>query len=143
MLPSDRGTGRSSRRSRSRRGAGPVERPGVIVRGLKDKGVLITGGTSGIGKAAARRFLEEGSRAFVCGLEQDELEGTRKELSGLGAVDGMTCDVSREGDVAELVARADGHLGRIDVLINNAGIAQREGFLDITTDSWDRVLSVN
>jgi NAD(P)-dependent dehydrogenase (short-subunit alcohol dehydrogenase family) len=113
------------------------------MRGLRDKGVLITGGTSGIGKAAARRFLDEGSRLFVCGLEPDALEGTLEELGGSGSIDGLACDVSREEEVADLVGRAEGHLGRIDVLINNAGIARRDPFLEITAGNWDKVIGVN
>jgi NAD(P)-dependent dehydrogenase (short-subunit alcohol dehydrogenase family) len=113
------------------------------VRGLKDKGVLVTGGTSGIGEAAARRFLEEGSRVFVCGRDHGKLERTLANLKDLGFIEGIECDVSRENEVARLVAEAERALGRIDVLINNAGIAWRESFLDITSAHWDEIIAVN
>ncbi|MEV5709638.1 SDR family oxidoreductase [Actinoallomurus sp. NPDC052274] len=111
------------------------------MRGLGGKGVLVTGGTSGIGKATARRFLEEGARVFVCGLEG--VAATLTELAGLGEIAGTACDVSREEDVARLVTEATGFLGAVDVLINNAGTAWREPFLEITPAHWDALMRVN
>lgn len=113
------------------------------MRGLKGKGVLISGGSSGIGRAAARRFLEEGSRVFVGGLEEQGVAATVEELGPLGGIGGLAGDVSGETAVAALVAGARDTLGRIDVLINNAGIATREAFLATTPASWDRTLAVN
>jgi 3-oxoacyl-[acyl-carrier protein] reductase len=110
------------------------------MRGLEGKGVLITGGSSGIGLAAARRFLEEGSRVFVGGLDADEVAVA---VDGLGALGGMAGDVSLETDVAALVAGARGALGRIDVLINNAGVATKDAFVDLAAEAWDRTLAVN
>jgi 3-oxoacyl-[acyl-carrier protein] reductase len=111
------------------------------MRGLTGKNVLITGGTSGIGAAAARRFLEEGSRVFVCGL--DGVGETVEELGALGEIGGTVCDVSREDEVARLVAEAESALGGIDVLLNNAGTSRREPFLEITAGHWDTVIAVN
>jgi NAD(P)-dependent dehydrogenase (short-subunit alcohol dehydrogenase family) len=113
------------------------------MRGLRDKRVLISGGSSGIGKAAARRFLEEGARVFFCGLDADEVDAAAAELGESGAVSGMSADVSREDDVTRLVGSARETLGGIDVLINNAGIAWREPFLAITPAHWDRIITVN
>lgn len=113
------------------------------MRGLSGKGVLISGGSRGIGLATAQRFLEEGSRVFICGLEADEVERSVQELASYGRTGGMSCDVSREEDVARLVAAAEEMLGQIDILINNAGIAWQESFLDMTVEHWDRILEVN
>jgi NAD(P)-dependent dehydrogenase (short-subunit alcohol dehydrogenase family) len=113
------------------------------MRGLEGKGVLIAGGTSGIGMATALRFLEEGSRVFVAGNDEAELDETRTVLAGHGEFDGMLGDVAVEADVDAIVERAAGFLGRIDVLINNAGIARRSTFLDTTVDMWDRTIAVN
>jgi NAD(P)-dependent dehydrogenase (short-subunit alcohol dehydrogenase family) len=113
------------------------------MRGLEGKNVLISGGSSGIGRAAARRFLEEGSRVFIGGLEAEDVAATLDELGGFGEIGGLSGDVSREADVAVLVAGALGAFGRIDVLINNAGIATKDTFLDMTPEAWDRTLAVN
>jgi NAD(P)-dependent dehydrogenase (short-subunit alcohol dehydrogenase family) len=119
----------------------PVEEE--TMRGLDGAGVLIAGGSRGIGLAAARRFLEEGSRVFLCGVDAAEVEAALKELREIGPVEGTTCDVSDEEEVGELVHRAEAVLGGIDVLANNAGIAWREPFLEIASEHWDRVLEVN
>ncbi|TYK46206.1 SDR family NAD(P)-dependent oxidoreductase [Actinomadura decatromicini] len=111
------------------------------MRGLIGKNVLITGGTSGIGEAAAQRFLQEGARVFVCGL--DRVGEVVAEFGALGEISGTVCDVSREDDVARLVAEADAALGGIDVLLNNAGTSWREPFLKITPAHWDTIIAVN
>jgi len=114
------------------------------MRGLAGKRVLVCGGTSGIGLATARRFIEEGSRVFVAGLDPAELEAALTGLrDGGGDVAGLACDVSIEADVARMVDAADAALGGIDVLANNAGTAQRDPFLTITAADWDRILAVN
>ena len=113
------------------------------MRGLTDKAVLVSGGSSGIGKATVRRFLEEGSRVVFCGHDEEDVRATTAELSPLGSVDGVTCDVGREDDVTRLVEAAESALGPIDVLINNAGIARRDRFLEIDLAAWDRILRVN
>ena len=110
------------------------------MRGLEGKGVLISGGSSGIGRAAARRFVEEGSRVFLGGLDAGEVTAVVDET---GAAGGLAGDVSLEADVAALVGSAEAALGRIDVLINNAGIATKHAFTEITPEAWDRTLAVN
>ncbi|MFF4988283.1 SDR family NAD(P)-dependent oxidoreductase [Streptosporangium saharense] len=113
------------------------------MRGLTGKRVLISGGSSGIGAATARRFLQEGSRVFVGGLDADEVGRTVAELAPLGEIDGLAGDVGSEADVDRLVGAAVETLGGIDVLVNNAGTAWREPFLDITREHWDRIMTVN
>jgi NAD(P)-dependent dehydrogenase (short-subunit alcohol dehydrogenase family) len=113
------------------------------MRGLTGKGVLVSGGSSGIGEATVRRFLEEGSRVVFCGIDADEVRDVVGELVPLGSAHGLACDVSVEADVVRLVTEAERVLGAIDVLINNAGIARRDRFLDILPEQWDRVLQVN
>jgi NAD(P)-dependent dehydrogenase (short-subunit alcohol dehydrogenase family) len=113
------------------------------MRGLRYKGVLITGGSRGIGKAAAQRFLEEGSRVFICGLEQAEVQGTVDEFHSLGPIDGLACNVGIEEMVHLLIQKAESFLQRIDILINNAGIAWEEPFLQVTIEHWDQIQTVN
>ena len=114
-----------------------------MMRGLRDKGVLISGGTSGIGLATADRFLREESRVFVGGVEKTEVDAALATLRNVGAADGVQCDVSEEAGAAALVDAATASLGRVDVLINNAGIARKVRFLDIEPGEWDRMIAVN
>jgi 3-oxoacyl-[acyl-carrier protein] reductase len=111
------------------------------MRGLKNKGVLITGGASGIGAATAARFLEEGSR--VCVLDRDAAARERisRELPGLSGA--LGADVSRRDEVDNAFRQAISLMGAVDVVINNAGISIRHKFLDITREEWDRVMAVN
>ena len=113
------------------------------MRGLPGKRVLISGGSSGIGQATAQRFLEEGARVFLCGLDPDEVDAAVAGLAEFGTAAGIAADVSREDDVTRLVESACEALGGIDVLINNAGVAWREPFLRITPSHWDRMIAVN
>lgn len=113
------------------------------MRGLRDKRVLISGGSSGIGKATAQRFLEEGARVFLCGLGPEEVDSAIAELREFGTASGIPVDVGREEGVARLIDAACAALGGIDILINNAGIGWREPFLEITPSHWDHMIAVN
>lgn len=111
------------------------------MRGLKGKNVLVTGGASGIGEATAVRFLEEG--CAVCVLDSSAKARTRvaRDLPELSGV--IDADVSSMEQVHRAFAEAVDCMGSVDVLINNAGISIRHGFLDITPAEWDNVLDVN
>lgn len=111
------------------------------MRGLKGKNVLVTGGASGIGQAAATRFLEEGCSVCVLDSSAQAIERVTKELPALTAV--IEADVSRLEEVQAAVGEAIERMGSIDVLINNAGISIRHHFLDITPEEWDEVIDVN
>lgn len=113
------------------------------MRGLRGKGVLVSGGSSGIGLATAERFLTEGARVFIAGLDPAEVTAAVASLHPFGQVAGLACDVSHEDDVAELVTTAGEALGAVEILINNAGTARRDRFLDIAAADWDRILAVN
>ena len=111
------------------------------MRGLKGKNVIVTGGASGIGQATATRFLEEGSNVCVFDRDPDALTRVQQELPNLAGA--IKADVSQPDDVQAAFAEAVDCMGSVDVLINNAGISIRHGFLDITIEEWDRVLDVN
>ena len=111
------------------------------MRGLGNKRVLITGGAGGIGTATAVRFLEEGSQVVV--LDRDP-EALARLASQLPALSGTICaDVSDPDDVARAFAEMADLAGGLDILINNAGISIRHGFLEITPEDWQAVLDVN
>jgi NAD(P)-dependent dehydrogenase (short-subunit alcohol dehydrogenase family) len=113
------------------------------MRGLQHKRVLVSGGSSGIGAATARRFVQEGCEVFVGGLDSAEVDSIVGTLQPLGQVHGMAGDVSIEGEAAALVETAVQTMGGLDVLANNAGTAWREPFLEITPEHWDRMAAVN
>lgn len=113
------------------------------MRGLEGKGVLVTGGSSGIGLATVERFLQEGSRVFLCGIGEGEVAQALARSGAGRPVSGRACDVSRTEDVSRLVDEAERFLGRIDVLVNNAGIASKARFLDLDAAEWDRTIAVN
>lgn len=111
-----------------------------MMRGLSGKRVLITGAAGGIGTATAARFVEEGARVVALDRDAAGLE----QLAGRVALDGaLQADVTDPGQVARALAEMDALVGGVDVLINNAGISVRHGFLDITPEEWRRVLAVN
>jgi len=113
------------------------------MRGLDGKGVLVAGASRGIGHAAARRFLQEGSRVFICARHAEGVEEAVHELAALGEAGGVACDVGDPADVERMIGAADAFLGGIDVLAGNAGVAWQEDFLDITLEHWDTILDIN
>lgn len=110
---------------------------------LADKGAIVTGAGRGIGTAIARKFLQEGARLLICDIAADRLEKVARELGPLGEVHALAGDVTDPGFDATLVRRSRELFGRLDVLVNNAGVIAFEPFLDHTEASWDRTLSVN
>jgi len=111
------------------------------MRGLKDKRVLITGGSSGIGAATAARFLEEGSRVVVLARNKARLERIERDLPALSGT--ISADVSDVEAVGRAFEELDDLLGGLDVLINNAGISIRHRFMDISPQEWRQVMAVN
>ena len=121
-------------------------RPPVKGHGLLEgKVVVITAAAgTGIGGAAARRCLEEGASVAISDQHARRLAATREELAEAhaGLVWSQSCDVTDEEQVAALIEGAAGHFGRIDVLINNAGLGGTSSVLDMTDEQWLRVLDV-
>jgi glucose 1-dehydrogenase len=119
---------------------------------LKGKNVLITGASTGIGKAIAVRFAEEGANVAINFRSgPDEAEAARVQVhEACMAVRNSGCrdlivqaDISKEEQVLEMFQRVVEEFGRIDVLVNNAGIQKPTPSHEITTDDFDRVLNVN
>ena len=111
------------------------------MRGLAEKRVLITGGAGGIGAATAARFLQEGSRVVVLDRDPEALARLTSEMPALSGTIGA--DVSDPDDIARAFEELDDLLGGLDILINNAGISIRHGFMDITPRDWQEVIDVN
>jgi NAD(P)-dependent dehydrogenase (short-subunit alcohol dehydrogenase family) len=114
--------------------------------GLAHKRALIVGGTSGIGLAAARRFLEEGARLVIAGLSAED-GAAAAALQHLGPLAFVPCDASNAQQVDRLIAEAVKHLGGLDVLYHVAGISGRrhgDGPLhECTDEGWETTLSAN
>lgn len=92
---------------------------------LRNKTVLITGGSRGLGLVLAREFAREGARIAICARDEYELEQARVDLENLGAeVMAVVCDVRDGADVNQMVADVTRRFGHIDVLVNNAGVIQ-------------------
>jgi NAD(P)-dependent dehydrogenase (short-subunit alcohol dehydrogenase family) len=112
---------------------------------LNDKVALITGGGRGIGKAIAAAYGRAGAKLALCARTAGDLEQTVAELrSQKIAVEGWLCDVSLEEPVKEFVAAAHKKLGRIDVLVNNAGVMTRPTpMTELDVKKWDYTMAVN
>jgi NAD(P)-dependent dehydrogenase (short-subunit alcohol dehydrogenase family) len=108
---------------------------------LAGRGVVVTGGASGIGLATAARFVAEGSRVVILDRDPVRLAQLGSELPGLAGV--VRCDVSDGEAVAAAFEEVDRLVDHLDVLIANAGISLRHRFLDITPAEWRQVLAVN
>jgi len=104
---------------------------------------LITGAGRGIGLATARRFLGEGWKVALIEISLDALTSGMALLAAPDATLALRCDVSNPDQVREAVAKAAAHFGRIDALVNNAGIAVFKPMLETTLEEWNRILAVN
>lgn len=113
----------------------------MMTRRFESKVVVVTGGTDGIGLAAARQFAEEGGHVYVCGRRQQRLEEVVSEL-GLGVV-GVQCDVGSASDLDRLYGRIQQDHGRLDVVFANAGISESAPLGGIDDAHVERVFTTN
>jgi NAD(P)-dependent dehydrogenase (short-subunit alcohol dehydrogenase family) len=116
----------------------------VSARRFERKNVIVTGAGQGIGRAIAERFAAEGAEILLIGRRREPLEQAVHEIEdGGGRAFAYPADVGDAGQVERAVAAAVARWGRIDVLVNNAGLAEEAPFLEIEVESWDRVLGTN
>jgi 3-oxoacyl-[acyl-carrier protein] reductase len=111
---------------------------------LAGRVAVITGGTRGIGLASARLLAEDGASMVVSGRDAGRLDAAVKELEALGvAALGIAADAAKREDCDRLVDAAKERFGRIDVLVNNAGMTRDQLLVRMKDDDWDQVLDVN
>lgn len=111
---------------------------------MQDKVALITGASSGIGKATALLFARNGAKVIAVGRNEKELGKVRDAAKDLpGSVKTMLTDVSNTSQIDRLVSETVAGFGRIDVLVNAAGIIKNGTIEDTSLDDWDKMLNVN
>ncbi len=104
---------------------------------LENKVAIVTGAASGIGKAIAETFIKEGAKVVYSDINApDNFETTDKALF-------IKCDVSNSKDVDALIDGTIEHFGRIDIIVNNAGIGGLGGILDVTDENWNKTIGIN
>jgi NAD(P)-dependent dehydrogenase (short-subunit alcohol dehydrogenase family) len=108
-----------------------------------NKVALVTGGSKGIGYACAERLLADGFSVAICARNAEEVTAAADRLGGPGKVLGLRSDVGDVQDCAALVPAVLEHFGRVDALVNNAGVYSPVPFLDMTAETWDALMDIN
>ncbi|MBT3393863.1 MAG: 3-oxoacyl-[acyl-carrier-protein] reductase [Waddliaceae bacterium] len=106
---------------------------------LENKTALITGGSSGIGKAIAKTFVDNGAKVIILDVNTEAGENTAKELGAAF----YKVDVAKTKDVADTIANIIETHGTVDILVNNAGITRDSLIMRMDEDQWDSVIAVN
>ena len=106
--------------------------------------VLVTGGSKGIGAATVQRFCEEGAHCIIVSRHLDECQAFADKLKEEGySASALAADVSKVADIKKMVADAIAQFGRIDVLVNSAGVNIRKYAVDYEEEDWDYVMNIN
>ena len=111
---------------------------------LQDKVSIITGSGRGIGRATALKFAAEGARTVVCDLDQASVDAVVAQIKASGGeASGYLVDVTDRSSIDEMVAGVKASYGRIDTLVNNAGVVQDARMVNMTEEQFDKVIDVN
>jgi len=110
---------------------------------MKDNVAIVTGGGQGIGRMIAEHLLRAGCRVAIWEADPEAAGETAADLNRPDALLALTCDVAREADVKKALDRTLKHFGRVDFLVNNAGISSFKPLDELTLDDWNRVIGVN
>jgi len=111
---------------------------------LQDKVSIITGSGRGIGRATALKFAAEGARTVVCDLDKESVDAVVAEIKATGGeACGYVVDVTDRGGIDAMVAGVKVGYGRIDTLVNNAGVVQDARMVNMTDEQFDKVIEVN
>lgn len=135
--PDSEGSGNSQRSSVARQRMEPY------MNEVEGKRILISGGTTGIGRATAQLLAERGARVYIFGRNENSVTRTVETIKAEGGdIEGSTADVGDRAEMERLFARVDDHFGGIDVLVNNASLPANN-ILNMEPDEWERVIRVN
>ncbi|EKE03785.1 MAG: hypothetical protein ACD_20C00151G0005 [uncultured bacterium] len=110
---------------------------------LENKVAIVTGGGQGIGKAIAKRFLEDGLKVVIAEIDDEAGNETSQEFASLGNIKFIQTDVADENSVKNMINKTAQELGRIDILINNAGVFCCKPIEALSLDEWNKVISIN
>ena len=111
---------------------------------LSGKAILITGGSRGLGLVMARQLADAGARVAICARDEAELERARTELEQRGGdIFALTCDVTDQAQVEQLVQQTKDHFGAIDILINNAGTDIVGPLENLTIQDYDDLMKLH
>jgi glucose 1-dehydrogenase len=110
---------------------------------LSGKVAVITGAARGIGKACAKRFLDDGVKVVISDVDADTLAKTASELGRPNDLRTVQADVAKRADVDRAVATATEQFGQIDIMINNAGVARNQDLLEISEKDFDDIIGIN
>jgi NAD(P)-dependent dehydrogenase (short-subunit alcohol dehydrogenase family) len=111
---------------------------------LRDKVAIVTGAGAGVGKAIALRYAREGAQVVVAEIQEATGEATAAEIAAAGGRGlFVRTDTSRLPDIEALVARTVKTLGRLDILMNNAGVTKKLDFFEVSEADWDWIHSIN
>lgn len=107
------------------------------------KVVLVTGGGGGMGVCISKGFLEEGAEVYITDISEDRLKTACGELSSVGNIDYVVCNVTKVNEIEHMVAEVVKRAGRLDVLVNTAGVWVEGDSWEMTEEMWDRTINVN
>jgi NADP-dependent 3-hydroxy acid dehydrogenase YdfG len=123
---------------------GPTIKEREMSKGIEGKVVVITGGSTGIGAEVARLLASKGASVAIAARRKDKLDAVVGEIALKGGVaKAYTLDVTQKADVEAVIAAAVADFGKVDVLINNAGLMPIRPMAEVNTDEWDAMIDVN
>ncbi|MBI4428947.1 MAG: SDR family oxidoreductase [Ignavibacteriales bacterium] len=110
---------------------------------LQNKCAIVTGGSKGLGKALAQKFISEGARVAICSRHKNDLETVRKQISSDGVL-AVTCDISNSQESQKFVEKVLDEFGHVDILVNNASrLGPRVSITEYPLNEWDETVQTN